>query len=240
MGHGGNHTYKDCINDLYSKVDKNVFKNRLLHLKTRKGEEDIAEEIKRFCEDKDVRVLETVEDIVHHSENHQIHSAGYFKDILKAYSDSEIQKQKYSFWLEDDELLQTDSITLESALVESVKFLEENPNQLCVRFNRAKEFGEPMDAGSNSKHEYLFENENIFTQAINYSEWGPTFTFQPNINRTKQIFLAWQEAQKYLDNLGDWHCEVVSGSILRQVTNIEKETAFSFFNTNKVFSKTIG
>ena len=67
MGHAGRHTYKDCINNLYDKVDKNIFKNRLLHLKTREGEEKTAEEIKNFCEDKNIRVIETIENIVHHS-----------------------------------------------------------------------------------------------------------------------------------------------------------------------------
>ena len=48
MGHGGKHTYKDCINNLYEKIDSSIFKNTLLHLKSRDGEESIAEENKIF------------------------------------------------------------------------------------------------------------------------------------------------------------------------------------------------
>jgi len=231
MGHAGRHTYKDCINNLYDKVNKNIFKNRLLHLKTREGEEKTAEEIKNFCEDKNIRVIETIENIVHHSENHQTHSAGYFKDIYKAYSDLDIRKEKYSFWLEDDELLQASSLPLEDAIKKSIVFLDNNPDQLCVRFNRAEEFKDPDG-------EFLTENENIFTQSINYTQYGPTFTFQPNINRTNEIFIAWKSAQNYLDKLGSYHCELMSGDLLKGLTN--SKTPFSFFNTNKVYSKTIG
>ena len=231
MGHAGRHTYKDCINNLYDRVDKNIFKNRLLHLKTREGEEDTAEQIKKFCEDKDIRIIETIENIVHHSENHQTHSAGYFKDIYKAYSDLDIRKQKYSFWLEDDELLQSSNISLDDAIKKSIDFLDNNPDQLCVRFNRAEQFKDPDG-------EFLTENENIFTQSVNYTKYGPTFTFQPNINRTNEIFIAWKAAQNYLDKLGSYHCELMSGDLLSGLTN--SKTPFSFFNTNKAYSKTIG
>jgi len=231
MGHAGRHTYKDCINNLYDKVDKNIFKNRLLHLKTREGEEKIAEEIKNFCKEKNIRVLETIENIVHHSENHLSHSAGYFKDIYKTYLDPEIKKEKYSFWVEDDELLQTSGIELSEAIKKSIDFLENNPDTICVRFNRAEDFGEPNS-------DFLIEDDYIFTQSIISTENGPTFTFQPNINRTEIIIDSWEEAQNHLDKLDVYHCEIVSGGILKKRT--KSKTPFSFFNTNKAFSKTIG
>jgi len=231
MGHGGRHTYQDCLDNLRSKVDLSIFSNKLLHLKSRDGEENIADTIKSFCSDLDIRVIETKENIVHHSENHLTHSAGYFKDIFKSYSDPIIRQQKYSFWLEDDELIQTNKIDLEDGFKKSIEFLEENPKQICVRFNRAKDF-------KDDDSEYLVENENIFTQAINYTQYGPTFTFQPNINRTDQIFTAWKEAQNHLDKLGKVHCEIMSGFLLKKMTDCE--TPFSFFNPKKIYSKTIG
>ena len=85
MGHGGRHTYQDCINNLNSQIDRAIFSNKLLHLKSREGEENIADEIKSFCSYHDIRVIESKEDIVHQSENHLSHSAGYFKDIYTAY-----------------------------------------------------------------------------------------------------------------------------------------------------------
>jgi len=231
MGHGGKHTYQDCLNNLYEKIDHSLFKNRILHLKSRDGEESIAEEIKSFCSDLDIRVIETKENIVHHSENHLTHSAGYFKDIFKSYSDPIIREQKYSFWLEDDELIQTNQITLEDAFRKSIDFLENNPRQICVRFNRAEEF-------KDDDLPYLVEDDHILTQAIHYTQYGPTFTFQPNINRTDQIFTAWKEAQKHLDKLGKIHCEILSGYLLKKMTDCE--TPFSFFNPKQVYSKTIG
>ena len=231
MGHGGEHTYKQCIDHLFEKIDPLLFANRVLHLKVREGEEDIASEVKDFCSKSNIRVIVTNENIVHHSENHLSHSAGYYKDIYKAYSDIEIRKQKYSFWLEDDELLQINTLSLEEAFKHSINFLDQNPDQLCVRFNRADFFAEPTG-------DFLYENENILTQAINYCEWGPTFTFQPNISRTNEIFIAWKEAQKHLDKLGQYHCEMVSGAMLKKLTN--SQTPFSFFNPKIAFSKTIG
>ena len=109
MGHAGRHTYKDCINNLYEKIDPSAFANRLLHLKSRDGEEDIAEEIKSLCSSLNIRVIETKENIVYHAENHQVHSAGYFKDIYKSYSDLEIRKQKDSFLVEDDGVAHQDA-----------------------------------------------------------------------------------------------------------------------------------
>ena len=231
MGHGGRHTYKDGIINLYDKIDSNLFANKILHLKTRDGEEIVADEIKEFCNSVDIRVIETRENIVYHAENHQVHSAGYFKDIYKAYSDLDIRKQKYSFWLEDDELLQVSKITLEDVFKKSIEFLDNNPDQLCVRLNRAEKF-------QDDDSDYLVEDENIFTQAINYTQYGPTFTFQPNVSRTSEIFLAWKTAQKYLDKLGSYHCELVSGEILKKMSN--SNTPFSFFNPSKAYSKHIG
>ena len=231
MGHGGRYTYKECIRDLFGQFDPSLFSNKILHLKSRSKEEEKAEEIKNFCDKLDIRVIETKEDIVHHSQNHLSHSAGYFKDIYKAYSDLELRKQKYSFWLEDDWLLKTNSISLEDAFKDSLSFLDENPDQLCVRFNGGEEFGEP-------EGEFLIENDNIFTQAINYTQYGPTFTFQPNISRTNEIFIAWKAAQDHLDKLGSYHCELMSGDLLKAATN--SKTPFSFFNTQKLYSNHIG
>ena len=42
MGHGGRHTYEESINDLFEKFDPIFFANRVLHLKTRNGEEEKA------------------------------------------------------------------------------------------------------------------------------------------------------------------------------------------------------
>ena len=239
-GHGNNsekytadYTYEKTIDSLFDQVDKNIFKNRLLHLKSREKERDKAEEIKEFCKSRDIRVIETVTDVSHHSEDPLSHAAEYFKDIYRAYSDLEIRKQKYSLWLEDDYVLNCDHLELESAFKKSINFLDENPDQLCVRFNHGdgKGFTKP-------KGDYLVENNFIFTQAINSTKYGPTFTFQPNINRTNEIFIAWKMAQAHLDKLGAYHCELMSGDLLNNMTN--SKTPLSFFNSLKFYSDHIG
>ena len=230
MGHGGKHTYKETLNSLFEQVDDCVFANKVLHLKSREGEEEIADEIKNFCCDLSIRVIETKEDVVHHSENHLSHSAGYFKDIYKAYSDLELRKQKYSLWLEDDWLFKLRVISLKNALKQSIEFLDENPNQMCVRFNSGDSFKKPKKS--------IKKSHNFFTQDLDYTAYGPTFTFQPNINRTSETFIAWKGAQRYLDKLGKVHCELMSGELLKQLTNTR--TPFSFFNPKKIYSEHIG
>ena len=230
MGHGGEHTYEESINDLFGKFDPDLFTNRVLHLKTREEETNKAEEIKEFCSDSNIRVIETKEDIVHHSENHLSHSAGYFKDIYTAYSDLELRKQKYSLWLEDDWLFKSRVISLKNAFKQSIKFLDQNPDQLCVRFNSGNDFKKPKKS--------IKKSHNLFHQDLDYTQYGPTFTFQPNINRTNEIFMAWKGAQRYLDKLGMVHCEIMSGELLKQLSN--SPTPFSFFNPNKIYSKHIG
>lgn len=230
MGHAGKQTYKETIDRLLGQIDGCLFSSKVLHLKSRQGEEDVADEIKSFCSDFGIRVIETKEEVVHHSENHLSHSAGYFKDIYKAYSDVEIRKQKYSLWLEDDWLFKS-KLCLEMVFKECLKFLDDNPDQLCVRFNGAKDFSDP-------EGEFLVESENISTQAINYTKYGPTFTFQPNINRTNEIFIAWKAAQHHLDKLGSYHCELMSGDLLKNMSN--SKTPFSFFNPQKAYTEHIG
>jgi hypothetical protein len=230
MGHGGRHTYEETINDLFEKFNPKLFSNKVLHLKVRNEEKDKAEEIKDFCSKLDIRVIETEEDVVHHSEDHLCHSAGYFKDIYKAYSDLELRKQKYSLWLEDDWLFNSRVISLENAFKQSIKFLDENPDQLCVRFNSEQDFKKPKKS--------IKKSHNFFHQDLDYTQYGPTFTFQPNINRTNEIFIAWKAAQMYLDKLGIVHCEIMSGQLLKQLTN--SPTPFSFFNPKKIYSSHIG
>ena len=232
MGHGGRHTYDKVIDTLFSQVDPQLFANKVMHLKIREGEGHIAEKIEKFCKTNDIRVIESSEQVVHHSENHLCHSAGYFKDIYKAYSDLELRKQKYSLWLEDDWLFRTNSIDLEEVFADSLDFLDSNPNQLCIRFNSAEKFDEP-------EGECLKKTENIFTQTENYSEYAPCFTFQPNINRTSEFFLAWKTLQQHLHKLGSYHCELMATHLLREGFS-NSETPFSFFDPEKIYSQHIG
>tara|TARA_R110002020_G_scaffold92416_11_gene223789 strand:+ start:1056 stop:1787 length:732 start_codon:yes stop_codon:yes gene_type:complete len=229
MGHGGRHTYTETVGSLFSQVNPKLFANKVMHLKAREGEDDVAEEIEQFCCENNIRLIKTTDDVVHHSESHLTHSAQYFKDIFKAYSDPQIRKTKYSLWLEDDWVLRLGEIKLADAISQSISFLEDDPDQLCVRFNSSKE----------PEGNYIVENENIFTQAKDFTKYGPAFSFQPNINRTSEIFLAWKTLQNYLYQLGTYHCELMASHLLIQNFS-NSETPFSFFNPEKAHSRHIG
>ena len=231
MGHGGRHTYEETINSILDQAG-DFFSRRIIHLKTKPSQEDKAEEIKDFAAEKNFRIIESKADLVHHSSNHQVHSAEYFKDVFKTYSDPTIRKEKYSFWLEDDWILRTQEQDLVSALRESENFLDNNTNQLCVRFNSAEEFKKC------EQDHFRSPSRDIFTQGLKYTQWGPTFTFQPNVNRTIEVYAAWKAAQRYLDILGQYHCELLSGDLMKNLT--ESPTPFSFYNPEKIYAQHIG
>jgi hypothetical protein len=230
MGHGGRDTYEETITSISDQAES-LFSRKVLHLKTKPNQEDKAEEIKTFCSKFDIEVIETKADVVHHSNNHQIHSAEYFKDVFKVYSHPSFRKEEYSFWLEDDWVIKENGKKMIDACLESMHFLDENPDQLCVRFNSEKDFG-PCNK------DHFIDSGDIFTQGKNYTHYGPTFTFQPNISRTKEIYVAWKSGQRYLDQLANYHCELMSGDLLKNLT--ESTTPFSFYNPEKIYSQHIG
>ena len=230
------YTYDKTIESLFNKVDKNIFKNKILHLKSRPEDKEISEKIKEFCKLSDIRVIETISNVKHHSENIKNHSAEYFKDIYKAYSDEEIRKQKYTLWLEDDYVFVEESLLLYDSFVTAIKYLDENPDQLTVRYNQSNHTVNALEDYADK--DYNKVSEDIFIQGSKYTQWGPTFTFQPNISRSNEIYIAWKAAQNYLDDLNRYHCELMSGDILKTIT--QSNTPFSFFNPKKIFSKHIG
>ena len=236
-GHGNNsegyvsdYTYERTINSLFKQVNPDIFKNKLLHLKTRPEEEDVADKIKSFCESKNINVLETKAEVQHHSEDAQNHAAEYFKDVYKAFSQKEVRKQKYTLWLEDDYLLRSRVISLTNGIKQSIKFLDENPEKLCVRFNLGQDFHKP--------EKFIKHCHNIYSQDLNYTQFGPTFTFQPNITRTNEAFITWKAAQNYLNKLDEIHCEIMSGHLFTQLT--DTRYPFSFFNPKKIVPEHIG
>ena len=68
------YTYSRVIDSLFDQVDPDIFANKVLHLKSRPQEESKSKEIKDFCDSKGVRVIETKQNLSHHSENIQNHS----------------------------------------------------------------------------------------------------------------------------------------------------------------------
>lgn len=230
------YTYSRVIDSLFDQVDPDIFANKVLHLKSRPQEESKSKEIKDFCDSKGVRVIETKQNLSHHSENIQNHSAEYFKDIFKAYSDPDVRKQKYSLWLEDDFILKSKENTVEESFNLAIDYLDDRPDQLTVRYNQSNH---DTDATKEYKNkDYFIHSDAIYVQGETYTPWGPTFTFQPNISRTSEIFTSWRSAQMHLDKLAEYHCELMSGDLLKNFSL--SRTPFSFFNPEKIHSEHIG
>lgn len=229
MGHGGRHTYKHTIESILDATG-GFFGDRYLHLKIRPDEEEIAKEIINFCQRRYFRVLITKASLVHHSQSHADHSMAYFQDIYRIYSHQTVRLSKFSLWLEDDWIIESKT-NITDLLNTGEDFLNNNPNQLCVRFNGATSF-------YTEDKDHIKNNSFIFTQGVRYTPFGPTFTFQPNINRTNEVYAAWKAIQNNLGRLGETHCELVSGEIMRKFT--ESSTPFSFFNPELAYARHIG
>lgn len=234
MGHAGKHTYEQTIDNILSEKNKcfdSLITNKIVHLKTRPDEKDVADKIKKYFNQLGFEVIETISDLVHHSENHLNHSAEYCKDVLKVYSIPKVRNTEYSFWLEDDWIIQSKGVDLSEACRESMSFLDNNPDQLCVRFNSAEDF-------KHCEKDHFHSHGDIYTQGLRYTPWGGTFTFQPNISRTKEIYIAWKSINTQLDVLDRYHCELLSGDTLKHLT--DSTTPFSFYDPQKIYAQHIG
>ena len=53
-----------------------------------------------------------------------------------------------------------------------------------------------------------------------------------------KFLLRGKQPRHHLDKLGSYHCELMSGDLLKAATN--SKTPFSFFNTHKLYSNHIG
>ncbi|MEY4371023.1 MAG: hypothetical protein RIQ48_739 [Pseudomonadota bacterium] len=216
-GHFGNkQIYQRTIEDLFSKIDPNFF-FKFAHIKVSPNEEKIAEEMQTFLSSLNFLVDKTIGNWSH--SDHQSHAIGYTQDIIKSFSNDQLHKQQFSLWLEDDWLFNIKKNNLEYYINYAVEQLKINKDLLCFRFNH-------------EIHE-VDENNNInkdiyYLQTDKSTPYGSTFTFQPNITRTRDVWLAYKFISKYWDNIKNMHIELQSGWGLKHLTS--NPNHFAFFN----------
>lgn len=229
-GHFG---YKDCYKHTVKRLEKEnldfwrIYK--LAHIKISPGEEELAAEMKQWLNKKGFRVIQTKANWKHNDPNNS-HAKEYYKDKLKCFSDKEIQKRRYTFFIEDDWKVNFNGYA-DFYLDRAAEFLDKNLDYLCVRVNNEIE-------KSVEKATPLTEDNLIYKQNLDYTIYGPTLTFQPTLIRSAEWRHALRLINSNLDILNTQHCELVSGMAMRQFS--DSDTPFCFFNPQIINCEHIG
>jgi hypothetical protein len=81
------------------------------------------------------------------------------------------------------------------------------------------------------KRDYILQN-------VNFTQYGPCFTFQPNISRSRDLWLGWRTILANNDRVGHLHIELKSGMGMKALC--DSQTPFGFFDFNSIKSIHIG
>lgn len=209
-GHHGHHVYKTTIDDLKKQGVLDIFESKTVHIKRELGDEDVFHNMEKFFLNNNFTVLTTFGKWKHYDQSHYIEHA---KDIVTLLSNKNIQKSKYTFWLEDDFLLRSHNSDLLLKFKKAIDFLDENPNVFNVRF---------------------LKNINDETLLIKDIEYGEIYThkdvysFNPNLIRSRDLWmLARLFERNYFSNTSI-HIERFATESLRLLSDLN--------NPNGIFS----
>ena len=218
-GHFGHKDiYKHTLNDLATKIDPKLLDKKVAHIKISPGEEDLAVEMRAFLYQWGFNeVLSTVADWSHNAN----HGEEYTKDITKTLDFlSTYGAAEYTLWMEDDYVFQYKNslFKLKDPFQMAINSLKDDLGNMVVRFN--------LDKPSPNAIEKV--NCCVNRQKENYTQWGPTVTFQPTIYRTKDLWWAYCIFIKNnWEKLKNVHIELRSGYSLFPLTN-KKEPFLEF------------
>lgn len=189
---------------------ENVFSNRFAHIKISPGEEDIGKNIRDNLESNwGFEVKSTIGGWEHDSISHW---DGYTGDILKAFSDDCVHKCEFSLFFEDDS--PPKSRDFPAATQMAMAALKRYKDKVSVMFYRGKDLPDREDA-----YGKLDGFNRIFFQKQNFTEWGPTFPFQPTVVRTRDIYQAYRVITQNYEKLKHLHIELISGMGMKTLTS---------------------
>ncbi len=182
-GHFGFDTYKTTVKHMERKLKGCDINERFAHIKVRPKEADKMPEMIDFFYENKYRVIVTEGDWT----RGMSHQHEYLKDIFKVFNDNHIHSAPYSFWVEDDSpILLKDNVSLSTHIQNAVSVLANNKDILNIRFSRET---------------ILNTKDNQYLIPVN------TFDFQPNIGRTRDLFLASKIIQDNWNQFQYMQCE---------------------------------
>ena len=225
-GHFGyKEVYKTSINHLEKKLKLldfdlglETFGGRFAHIKVRDNENEKKHlpEMVKFFEGKNIKPIITYGNW----ERGMSHQNEYLKDIAKVFSTQELHYQPYSLWFEDDSpIFIKCKSSLKDILGSSIGVLSSNLDILNVRFVR-----EGIETPKTRLNDFLWRME--------------TFDFQPNISRTRDLYLVSKIIQDNWEYFSKLQCEMAFRIAMSQLS--ASENRFLGFDTDKVTSYHIG
>jgi hypothetical protein len=225
-GHfGRKDIYKITIENLFSQIGFEFFHKRVAHIKRSDGDDETFEEMLKFFNDYGFIVIYSFGQWSH---NNNSHASEYTKDIITMFSNKHVNECDFNLWLEDDWLFKISSgNSLFHFFDSACESLRKDKDLLCLRFN-----------SQDYDKDKVLQKDGYLLQAYNYTQYGPTFTFQPNITRTRDSYIAYKVIRDNQDKIGNMHIELQSGLGYKHLSN--SPTPFGFFDFNDVKSIHIG
>ena len=226
-GHFG---YKDCAKDTVdhlSKIDEGCFSNKSAHIKVCDSQEgeDKCEDLKSFFESKQIDVSTTKGNWNRKNNNHAVE---YFKDMETLMNQDSVHDNEFILFHEDDWIINTQK-PLMYLLQEGIRLMKGNKDILCVRINADTN----TDLSKTSKI-----TKDIYIQNEDYTQYGPTITFQPTLMRTRDWYAAVRQINRN-DLRFKSHCELLSGMFMKGLF-ATVSTPFAFFDPNTINATHIG
>jgi len=211
-GHFG---IKDCFEKTVERLEDlgSYFFHKFAHIKVSQGEESIGDLMKNWLKNHKWNTELGFGNWSHDSPSHAVE---YFFDIQKMLNKKEILEKEYCLLLEDDWLI--NSLEFLPLLEEGVDCLNKNRDLLAIRIEREGQ-------GNIENCEQI--SRSILRHNLNYSQYGPTFTFQPTLVRTR----SWSHAINFFWNnkflidklsMGELHCELLATQLLKLISNTDR------------------
>tara|TARA_Y100000114_G_scaffold156683_1_gene184773 strand:- start:835 stop:1602 length:768 start_codon:yes stop_codon:yes gene_type:complete len=229
----GHFNYKDCYKHTVARLEEQFslfsFFYKVAHIKVSEGEENLGDEMESYLKVHGFNVLKTDGNWKHDCHDNS-HAKEYYKDMFTALSDKKLHDFPYVMCIEDDWLVSFPNKSGEHWCKKGIDVLDGDFNKLCVRINNKKDTC--LDEASS------VVGEDVYMQNLGYTPWGPTYTFQPTIVRTKEWYHSVRLINNNIEILDSQHCEIVSGKTLKNFT--DDLCPFLFFNPNKVHAEHIG
>lgn len=229
-GHfGQKDIYQHTLNSLKKQIAPELIPNKIAHIKISPNERYIAGVMQDFLKDWGFNEVLMTEADWKHNENH---GEEYTKDIQKIleYLSSNNNTEEFTLWMEDDYIFDINcQQNLEFCFNYAINVLKTNFRLQTVRF----------DLDKPDKDKILQYDELVYLQKKDYTQWGPTVTFQPTIYRTKDLWWAYCVFLKNnWEKLKHSHIELRSGYSLFPLT--DSPMPFAEFDYNTIRSIHIG
>lgn len=213
-GHFDKDTYEYTINDLFSKIDPNVFSEKVVHIKWRPEEGEKIKNMTLFFQLNGFTVLETMGEWKHNDNSHYVQHS---KDIVTLMQSKEVHSQPFVFWMEDDVIYKTDDLV--TRILEAIDFLNNYRQCMTVRILDLEDIIPSMKPFPVSIHTTITPHEDCFS-------------FRSNIMRSRDAWSLGSFFKTEFPKLQGVHIERYATEVLRVLSG--NLTPFSFFKLDKL------